>query len=75
VFHSMAGLTAAGLAGAVLTGLLPSGTGDLVIFIALIGLGMELPPRMAIPSGLIVFTAANLSFLLAAKLSLTSLLG
>jgi hypothetical protein len=29
----------------MLTGLLPSGTGDLVIFIALIGLGMELPPR------------------------------
>jgi signal transduction histidine kinase len=73
VLHSMVGLTAVGLAGAVLTGLLPSGTGDLVIFIALIALGMELPPRMAIPSGLIVFTAANLSFLLAANLSLTNL--
>jgi signal transduction histidine kinase len=73
VLRSLAGLTAVGLAGAVLTGLLPSGTGYLAIFIALIGLGMELPPRMAIPSGLIVFLAANLSFLLAARLSLASL--
>jgi len=73
VLHSMAGLTAAGLAGAVLTGLLPSGTGYLVIVIALIGLGMKLPPRMAVASGLVVFAAANLSFLLAARLSLTGL--
>jgi signal transduction histidine kinase len=73
VLHSMAGLTAVGLAGAVLTGLLPSGTGYLAIYIALIGLGMALPPGMAIPSGLTVFLAANLSFLLAGKLSLTSL--
>jgi signal transduction histidine kinase len=73
--RSMAALTAVGLAGAVLTGLLPSGGGYLVIFVALIGLGMELPPLMAIPSGLTVFLAANLSFLLAGKLSLTSLVG
>jgi signal transduction histidine kinase len=73
VLRSLAGLTAVGLAGAVLTGLLPSGTGYLAIFISLIGLGMELPPGMAIPSGLIVFLAANLSFLLAARLSLASL--
>jgi signal transduction histidine kinase len=73
VLHSMAGLTAAGLAGAVLTGLLPSGAGALVIFIALIGLGMALPPRMAAASGLVVFAAANLSSLLAARLSLTGL--
>jgi signal transduction histidine kinase len=73
VSRRMAGLTAAGAAGAVLTGLLPSGAGALVVYIALIGLGMELPPRTAVASGLVVFAAANLSFLLAARLSLTSL--
>jgi signal transduction histidine kinase len=73
VLHRMAGLTAVGLAGAVLTGLQPSGTGNLAIYIALIGLGIGLPPGMAIPSGLTVFLAANLSFLLAGKLSLTSI--
>jgi hypothetical protein len=65
VLRGMAGLTAAGLAGALLTGLLPSGPGDLLIFMAMIGLGMELPPRMALGPGLIVAAAANLSFLLA----------
>jgi len=73
VSRSLTGLTAAGLAGAVLAGLLPSGAGALVVPIALIGLGLELPPRTAVSSGLAVFAAANLSFLLAARLSLTSL--
>ena len=68
----VAGLIVAGLAGAVLIGLLPEATGYLVIFVALIGLGMELPLAPALAAGLVVFAAANTSFLLAARLSWTN---
>ncbi len=66
-------LTAAGLAGAVLGGLLPTGAGYLVVFIALIGLGMEMPPLVAFLAGIAVFGAANISALVAAKLSVGNL--
>jgi len=64
-----------GLAGAVQVGLLPAEAGYLVIFVALIGLGMELPMRLALVAGLIVFAGANLSFLVAARLSPENIIG
>jgi signal transduction histidine kinase len=73
--QTMAALTAVGLAGAVLVGLLPEEAGYLVIFVALIGIGMELPTRLALAAGFIVFAAANLSFLLAARVSPGNIIG
>jgi signal transduction histidine kinase len=73
--RKMAALTAIGLAGALLSGLLPSGAGTLAVSVALIGLGMELPLPMAVTAGLAVLLAANLSFLLAGKLSVTDIAG
>jgi signal transduction histidine kinase len=67
-------LTAAGLAGTVLIGLLPEATGYLVIYVVLIGLGMELPLVPALLAGLVVLAAANASFLLATRLSLTNMI-
>jgi signal transduction histidine kinase len=66
-------LTAAGLAGAVLVGLFPSEPGYLVVFVALLGLGMQLPPLSAVVTGLVIFAAVNLSMLLAAKLSVSNM--
>jgi signal transduction histidine kinase len=65
----MIGLTAAGLAGAVQVALLPEESGYLIIFVALIGIGMELPPRLSLAAGLVVIAAANISFLVFARLS------
>jgi signal transduction histidine kinase len=73
--RSMAALTAIGLAGALLSGLLPSGPGTLAVSVALIGLGMEVPLPLAVTAGLTVLLAANLSFLLAGKLSVTDMAG
>ena len=70
---TMTVLTAVGLAGALQIGLLPEEAGYLIIFVALIGIGMELPPLPALTAGLIVFAAANLSFLVAARLSATNI--
>ena len=71
----MAALLAIGLAGALLCGLLPSGAGFLAVSVALIGLGMELPPTLAVTAGLAVLLAANLAFLLAGKLSVANMAG
>ena len=70
---TMTVLTAVGLAGALQIGLLPEEAGYLIIFVALIGIGIELPPLPALTAGLIVFAAANLSFLVAARLSATNI--
>jgi signal transduction histidine kinase len=67
--QSMTALLAVGLAGALQVGLLPEDAGYLIIFVALIGIGMELPPLFALTAGFVVFAAANLSFLVAARLS------
>jgi signal transduction histidine kinase len=72
---TMIALTAVGLAGAVLVGLLPEEAGYLVIFVALIGIGMELPTRLALAAGFIVFAGANLSFLVAARASPGNIIG
>jgi signal transduction histidine kinase len=63
------GLTAAGLAGAALTGLLPDAPGYCVMFVVLIALGMSRPVVPALVTGVAVFTATNLAFLLAGKAS------
>jgi signal transduction histidine kinase len=73
--QTMIALTAVGLAGAVLVGLLPEEAGYLVIFVALIGIGMELPTRLALAAGFIVFAGANLSFLVAARASPGNIIG
>jgi signal transduction histidine kinase len=73
--RTMSVLTAVGLAGAVQVGLLPSEAGYLIIFVALIGIGMQLPTRLALIAGFIVFAGANLSFLVAARLSPGNILG
>ncbi len=73
--QTMIGLTAVGLAGAVQVALLPAEAGYLIIFVALIGIGMELPPRLSLTAGLIVFAAANISFLVFAPLSPLNTIG
>jgi signal transduction histidine kinase len=62
-------LTSAGLAGAVLVGLLPDASGFLVIYIAVLALGMQLPPEAASVAALVILGGVNLSFLLAGQLS------
>jgi signal transduction histidine kinase len=73
--QTIAALTIVGLAGAVQVGLSPGEAGYLVIFVALIGIGMELPTRLALVTGLIVFAGANISFLVAARLSPGNIIG
>jgi signal transduction histidine kinase len=73
--QTMIALTAVGLAGAAQVGLQPNESGYLIVFVALIGIGMELPPRLSLVAGLIVFAAVNLSFLLAARLTVGNILG
>jgi signal transduction histidine kinase len=57
-----AALLLAGLAGAVLAGLIPATLGFVVVYMSLAGLGMRLSPRPALAAGLVVFAAMNLSF-------------
>jgi signal transduction histidine kinase len=57
---------AAGVAGAVLT-LLPGGPGFVVVGLAMAGLGIRLIPVRAVISGLVVFAALNLAFLLSGQ--------
>jgi len=73
--QTMIGLTAVGLAGAVQVALLPTEAGYLIIFVALIGIGTELPPRLSLTAGLVVFAAANISFLVFARLAPLNTLG
>jgi signal transduction histidine kinase len=73
--RTMIALTAVGLSGAALVGLLPEEAGYLIVFVALIGIGIELPPLPALAAGFIVFAAANLSFLVAARLSPSNIIG
>jgi signal transduction histidine kinase len=73
--QTMVALTAVGLAGAVQVGLLPNEAGYLIVFVALIGMGIELPSRLSLIAGLIVFVGVNLSFVLAARLPAGNILG
>ena len=73
--QSMTALTAVGLAGAVQIGLLPEEAGYLIVFVALIGIGMDLPTRLALIAGFIVFAATNLSFLVVARLLPGNIIG
>jgi signal transduction histidine kinase len=67
-------LTVTGLAGIVLVGLLPTSAGYLIVFISLLALGMELPPAQASAAGLIIFAAANVVVVCAAKLSVANII-
>src|ERR1700728_56061 len=64
-----------GLAGAVLAALLPDTTGFVIVYLALAGLGMRLPPRPvpALAAGLVVFAALDIG-LLTAPVSVANLL-
>lgn len=73
--QTLAALTVVGLAGAVQVAVLPEEGGYLVVFVALIGMGMDLPPRHALGGGLFVLAAANLSFLVFARISPANLIG
>jgi len=70
---ALVALTAAGLSGAVLIGLLPGQPGYLIVSVSLIGLGIEVPPLAALAAGLLVYAAANLAMLLPTGQSLTNL--
>lgn len=61
------GVPAAGLAGAALTGLMPVGPAYLVMYLVLIIVGMNRPFGPALVTGLVVFVATDLAFLLAGK--------
>jgi signal transduction histidine kinase len=67
--QTVTALTAVGLSGAVQIALSPAAAGYLIVFVALIGIGMDLPPRPAVAAGLVVFAAANFSFLVVARIS------
>lgn len=68
-------LAAVGLAGTVLVSLVPDGTGYLAIFIALIGLGMDLPPVLATVSGLVILAATNLSMVVFVRAPVATVVG
>ncbi|MGD0560292.1 MAG: histidine kinase [Streptosporangiaceae bacterium] len=63
------GVPAAGLAGAVLTGLVPVGPAYLVMYLVLIIVGMNRPFVPALVTGLVVCAATDLAFLLSGKAS------
>ena len=71
----MIALTAVGLSGAARSACCRTKPGTLIVFVALIGIGMELPPLPALAAGFIVFAAVNLSFLVAARLSPANIIG
>lgn len=73
--RTLAVLTLVGLSGAVQVGLLPEAGGYLVVFVALIGIAMELPARLSVPAGLVVLAAANFSFLVVAHILPANLIG
>jgi signal transduction histidine kinase len=58
-------LVSVGLLGAVLAGLLSDTPGFVIVYLALAGLGLRLPPRRALAWGALVFAAMNLASLLA----------
>jgi hypothetical protein len=64
--QTLIALLAVGFSGAVLMGLLPNEPGGyLLLDVALIGMGMELPPPSSFAAGFAVFAAANVSWLAA----------
>lgn len=67
-------LTATGLAGIALVGLLPDSAGYLIVFISLLALGMELPPGQAFAAGLVIFAAANVVVVSVAKLPVANII-
>ncbi len=70
--QDLAVLAAIGLAGAMLLSK-GAGEGSAVVCLALAGMGLLLSPLPALITGLVVFAAANLAFLLAASTSLATL--
>lgn len=54
-------LVGTGLAGAWLSLLYPSGPGFLVSYMAMAGIGLQLPRRIALPAGAVVLVAAGLA--------------
>ncbi len=73
--QTLIALTAVGLSGAVQVAFLPGEGGYLIVFVALIGIGIDLPPRLALTAGLVLFAAANFSFLVFARISPGNLIG
>jgi signal transduction histidine kinase len=73
--QSVVALTAVGLSGAAQVAFLPEEGGYLIVFVALIGMGMELPPRRALLAGLVVLAAANFAFFLVARVTLGNVIG
>jgi signal transduction histidine kinase len=71
--QSLAVLTVIGLAGATLSGLLPSTPSYVILYLALAAIGMRLPPVYAASAGLAVFPVADLTFLVTGRVSLSSL--
>ncbi|MGH3168903.1 MAG: sensor histidine kinase, partial [Trebonia sp.] len=66
-------LTAAGLAGVVLVGLLPNSASYLIIDIALLAIGIDLPLVTAFTCAAVIFVAANIAILTAAQLGVANL--
>jgi signal transduction histidine kinase len=73
--RTLIAMTAVGLSGAAQVGFLPEAGGYLIVFVALIGIAMELPPRLAFPAGFVVLAAANVSFLVFARIFPENLIG
>jgi signal transduction histidine kinase len=71
--RSLVTLAVAGLAGVALVPLLPNAAGYLVVFIALLALGMDLPPVPAAAAGLVIFAAANIAAATWSRLNVANL--
>lgn len=68
-----AALLAVGLAGVALVGLLPNTPGFAIVYLALAGLGIRLPPRPALAAALVIFAAMNAAIVLAGLVSFPAL--
>jgi len=73
-YRSLGRLGAAGVAGVALTYLVPNGCGYLVIFIALLALGMNTPSAASFPTAIAIFVGSGVTFLLGPNASLASLI-
>jgi signal transduction histidine kinase len=73
VAANLTAMVVTGLAGVVLAGLLPDTPGIVLVYLAMAGLAMQAPLRLAATLGLIVFGCLNLAYLLAGKLSVADL--
>jgi signal transduction histidine kinase len=73
VVPDLAVMVGVGLAGLAIAALLPASPGSVVIYLALVAIGMRAPLAQAIVPALIVFAALNFAYLLLSKAPITDM--